>query len=708
MITGVVGYRFNTNKALNTVELYACQQIDNLGEWVVRYDAIGGVGKQVGLTGSAAAGDFIYVNIYSDAVGDVDGFPDFFGGSHQAIPFGTVDIGREYIQLMKHSVTVDRYGDAATTNWIYTDGWAHRKDGQLPSTTYESTQWTTGSLVGKTVHEANGEGAFPKGAYSATGQGSCIGAPLMIAGVASHRFSSDGIDNLSINMVELYARADIPDLSGFKVRYTTAGQDSEVYGKEVTLTGCLASGQYLRVQIWDDAADNAGLNGYGYFFKMDADYPQQFSSVLEGEEYIAVYQDGSLVDMYGSTSGQSWYYKNQYAYRKEGTQPTATYSAADWTVGSLNGLTENLQSGFPVFPTGTITTDTCSELGGTLPADGCVRSGVHVGCDQMTKSLACSSQGDPHVITFSGKHAHPMGVGAFVLATCNNDFTVQVCHQPVTGLPDLSVNHGFIVKSSAGTVKVLPSGTTKIGDATNQIVISGNKITFPGGEVVSGTYDSVSVKLPASCCNKVKGLCGTFNPALQFSDVYTTASGTVGWYPSSRWGGPFGGTFQTEFVESWRVAPGSNDALFTEAECPTGTPTIPTDPPELFANCPEKRAQAEANCPQGRFYESCLTDVGVTCNDAWVTHCGGSNDDFTDIDDGDIDTPEDPDPRTGQSPSPSPEQCPWNREDIVANVACPNLKNLLNSVCFIQCGQIVCPGKSRDEIEALCAVITFE
>ena len=148
----------------------------------------------------------------------------------------------------------------------------------------------------------------------------------------------------------------------------------------------------------------------------------------------------------------------------------------------------------------------------------------------------------------------------------------------------------------------------------------------------------------------MKGLCGTFNPALQFSDVYTTASGTVGWYPSSRWGGPFGGTFQTEFVESWRVAPGSNDALFTEAECPTGTPTIPTDPPELFANCPEKRAQAEANCPQGRFYESCLTDVGVTCNDAWVTHCGGSNDDFTDIDDGDIDTPEDPGVPANQLP----------------------------------------------------------
>ena len=107
----------------------------------------------------------------------------------------------------------------------------------------------------------------------------------------------------------------------------------------------------------------------------------------------------------------------------------------------------------------------------------------------MTKSLACSSQGDPHVITFSGQHAHPMGEGAFVLATCNNDFTVHVCHQPVTGLPSLSVNHGFIVKSSAGTVKVLPSGTTKIGDALGQIIISGNKIVFPGGEVVSGTYD---------------------------------------------------------------------------------------------------------------------------------------------------------------------------------------------------------------------------
>ena len=154
---------------------------------------------------------------------------------------------------------------------------------------------------------------------------------------------------------------------------------------------------------------------------------------------------------------------------------------------------------------------------------------------------------------------------------------------------------------------------------------------------------SVSVKLPASCCNNVKGLCGRFNPALQFSDVYTTANGTVGWYPSTRWGGPFGGAFQSEFVESWRVAPGSADALFTEVECPTGNPVIPIDPPELFADCPEKEAEAKASCPQGRFYESCMTDFGVTCDRAWVAHCDRSKTDYdTDIDNGDIDTPENP------------------------------------------------------------------
>ena len=185
-------------------------------------------------------------------------------------------------------------------------------------------------------------------------------SPLIIAGVASHRFSSDGIGKLSINMVELYARADVPDLSSFKVRYTTAGQDTDLFGKEVPLSGCLATGQYLRVQIWDNAAARAGLNGYGYFFKMDADYLQEFSSVVEGEEYITVYQDGRAVDMYGDSSGQNWYYTNKFAYRKEDTQPTAMYSAADWTMDSLTGLTQNLQGGHAVFPTASITTPACS------------------------------------------------------------------------------------------------------------------------------------------------------------------------------------------------------------------------------------------------------------------------------------------------------------------------------------------------------------
>ena len=174
MITGVVGHTFSINKVLNTVELYACKQIDHLGDWVVRYTARdldpnqAGNGKQLGLSGSAAAGDFIYVNVWTD-ITEVNGFTDFFGAHPLlAIPFNMVDTGREYIELLKNGVVVDRYGDMQTTDWIYPNGWAKRKDGNMPSVTYLSSQWMMGNLAGKTLHMTNGEGAFPKGTFGTT------------------------------------------------------------------------------------------------------------------------------------------------------------------------------------------------------------------------------------------------------------------------------------------------------------------------------------------------------------------------------------------------------------------------------------------------------------------------------------------------------------------------------------------------------------
>ena len=73
------------------------------------------------------------------------------------------------------------------------------------------------------------------------------------------------------------------------------------------------------------------------------------------------------------------------------------------------------------------------------------------------------------------------------------------------------------------------------------------------------------------------------------------------------------GEFQSKFVDSWKVASSSAEALFTRAECPSG-PSYSGPPPEPFDNCPQLRVQAEEQCPKGKVHAGCIADVGITCD----------------------------------------------------------------------------------------------
>ena len=140
----------------------------------------------------------------------------------------------------------------------------------------------------------------------------------------------------------------------------------------------------------------------------------------------------------------------------------------------------------------------------------------------------------------------------------------------------------------------------------------------------------------------MKGLCGHFSPDLGFRDVFKSAAGTVyEGHPHNNWGGPFGGAYQRDFVESWRLSPWWHpEALFSEAECPPGpaSPTpVPSLPPRPFAGCPELEGPAKARCPKGRFRKNCLTDVGVSCRlQPWVDESIESSDDFDEVGDGGV------------------------------------------------------------------------
>ena len=74
------------------------------------------------------------------------------------------------------------------------------------------------------------------------------------------------------------------------------------------------------------------------------------------------------------------------------------------------------------------------------------------GCKRLQlqgKALACSTWGDPHVVTFAGRNSHPMGQGEFVLAAVADQFRVHACFQPVPWDPSLSVNTAFAIESKA-------------------------------------------------------------------------------------------------------------------------------------------------------------------------------------------------------------------------------------------------------------------
>jgi hypothetical protein len=338
-------------------------------------------------------------------------------------------------------------------------------------------------------------------------------------------------------------------------------------------------------------------------------------------------------------------------------------------------------------------------------------------CDR-SKSIVCSSSGDPHVRTFVGRRSHPMGQGEYVLAVCGS-FRVHACHEPITR-PGISKNNGFVIDTQWGLVKITRSGAS-IPSGVG-IAIQGRRrrtITFPDGSMVSGNVRSLSVKFTGECCARTSGLCGAFSPALNYANIFTDASGNYRDYPNSRWRGPFGGEFQSVFADSWKVTDPSQ-RLFTEAECPTGTtPQLPEEPPvSQCDNVEELRAKAEVQCgnPNGRFHADCVEDVLTTCDlDEWVNETKDAEDDFDEVDD-DVTIPEaDPSPSPSQSPaspspsaspgdamSPSPEEvCEWNEAQLNP-IVCPNLKKLLDVKCFIRCSQVVCPDMSDSELEAAC------
>ena len=124
-----------------------------------------------------------------------------------------------------------------------------------------------------------------------------------------------------------------------------------------------------------------------------------------------------------------------------------------------------------------------------------------------------------------------------MLAKCFDTFSVHACHQPASWTIGVSINTAFAIKSPYGTFKII-DGVVPAFPPESGVTVSGkngNTITFPTGEVVVVGQSSVrkagrlTVRLPATCCGNVAGLCGHYNPDADFRDVYTNSTGGM-WY----------------------------------------------------------------------------------------------------------------------------------------------------------------------------------
>jgi hypothetical protein len=114
------------------VELYATENIADLSIYGFGSANNGGGsdGEEFTLSGSASAGDYLYIATESNDFQAYLGFAPTFTTGSAAIN------GDDAIELFKNGAVIDTFGDINVRGsgeaWEYTDGWAYRVDNTPP------------------------------------------------------------------------------------------------------------------------------------------------------------------------------------------------------------------------------------------------------------------------------------------------------------------------------------------------------------------------------------------------------------------------------------------------------------------------------------------------------------------------------------------------------------------------------------------------
>lgn len=124
------------------IELYATTAIADLSIYNVETPNNGAaaVGSEFALSGSVAAGDFLYLT------SDAPSFLTYFGyASDFTSPVANIN-GDDNVILYENGITIDQFGvngqDGSGTPWDYLDGFAYRVDNSGPDPIFAIANWT--------------------------------------------------------------------------------------------------------------------------------------------------------------------------------------------------------------------------------------------------------------------------------------------------------------------------------------------------------------------------------------------------------------------------------------------------------------------------------------------------------------------------------------------------------------------------------------
>lgn len=199
LITGVIDATL-TGGTPKAVELYVVNDIADLSTYAIGSANNGGGtdGEEFFLSGSATAGDFIYI------ASEQPNFNTFFGFDPNFVNGAANVNGDDAIELFNNGVVIDTFGDINTDgsgeDWEYQDGWAYRNSG----TTADGAIFTINNWSFSSPNALDGESdnasastPFPLGTYSTV-------APILITfdSELTQAVENDGVANIPVSISE--------------------------------------------------------------------------------------------------------------------------------------------------------------------------------------------------------------------------------------------------------------------------------------------------------------------------------------------------------------------------------------------------------------------------------------------------------------------------------------------------------------------------